>query len=142
MSAHTRLLRASALLLLAAAAACTKQSLSDGGTASRASAPSPRNRDLLTASDISSSGETNLFDVVRAMRPNWLNHRDSRYETIIYMDLARLGGPEAMRTIPSNSVSTMRFLDANAANARFGTTPGHPNGAIVLTSANGRTRLR
>jgi hypothetical protein len=51
---------------------------------------------------------------------------------IVYMDQARIGGVEGMRHIHPQTVTSISFLDAAAANYRFG--QGHMHGAIVIST--------
>lgn len=82
---------------------------------------------------------TNLYEVVQALRSNWLRVRTSTNATgkadalIVYLDNQRLGGPEEMRRIVPSSVASVRYFDSIAASARWGLD--HGGGAIYVVSA-------
>lgn len=50
----------------------------------------------------------------------------------VYLDGARMGDVEQLRTIPASLIQYIRHLDANEAQARFGI--GHNAGAIIVST--------
>ena len=110
--------------------------------AAPAAAPSvaarPRqDQQLITRDVIVGTQYTNLFDVVLAMRPNWLRTRganDSAKGDVlqIYLDNQRVGGADELRNIAPSSVLSVRYYDPIASASRWGI--GHSAGVIfVLT---------
>lgn len=98
-------------------------------------APVRANPHFISLAEIQNSGESTAYDVVQSLRPLWLNKRGAQsiqFDTdiLIYLGTAQIGALPALRQIPAATVASMEFLDAKAANYRFGM--GHPNGAIVL----------
>ena len=99
--------------------------------------PARANPHFISLAEIQNSGESSAFDVVQALRPLWLTKRGAQsiqYDTdiLIYMGTAQLGELSTLRQIPAATVASMEFLDAKAANYRFGMS--HPNGAIVIST--------
>jgi len=92
---------------------------------------------------------TSLYEIVRAVRPRMLIARNPALGGMrssiptrgsvdgikVYLDGTLLGGVEALKTIPTGSVSTVRHLSAIEATARLGT--GHTDGAIIVISRGG-----
>jgi hypothetical protein len=98
-------------------------------------------RNLLTADEMSAAGYTDAYRAVQSLRPQWLRIRGptsfSQPEVTIkvYLDESLMGGPEQLERITINSISSIRFLDANEATQRWGFD--HVNGAILVL-----TRIR
>jgi hypothetical protein len=104
------------------------------------SARGPITFDDIQAANISGSA----FEVVRSLRPEWLNLRgrtDIRSlenggaeEGIrIYLDGTRLGETAgALSSIPVQNIGRIERLNAQEATTRYGS--GHLHGAIVVTS--------
>lgn len=114
--------------------------LTFGGCASSGSsaAATPRgDRNSVTAEELATTTSTNLLDFVQRTRPLWLRTRgrtsvNNEGGLIVYLDDNRFGGPEVLRQISPANVQQMRFLDASAAQQRFGV--GHTHGAILVYS--------
>ena len=117
-------------LLLLFTAACASTS-AQRRTAGR------RDARTLSAEEIRSSSASNLYDVIRSYRPEWLIKRGQTSinlegDIVVYVDNVALGGPESLRSIDVQSVQFVRFLNASEAQMRFGV--GHMHGAIVVTT--------
>jgi|SRR5688572_3656525 len=119
------------LLMLAGAVAsiaCSSGGSSTGGA--------PRgDRTLLTMEEITRAGSQDAYTAVQALRPHWLTKRGvssvNLSETIkIYLDGNLMGGPEFLRQITTNSISTIRHLDGLEATQRYGLD--HGVGAILV----------
>lgn len=130
-------------------AACGSQ----GMTSLPASAPA---RNILSSADIAKFGQNGtVYDLVFALRKQWLHTRGvelsetpgvSMSETggrvtsaaptlVAYLDNARLGDLEQLRTLPLTGVVAVRYYDAAQATQRFGA--GHRHGVIqVITVAD------
>jgi hypothetical protein len=118
------------ILLVLLLSACGG-SPSPGGSAPRA------DRNLLTQEDFAAGDFSNAYDVVEALRNQWLRPRGvdsfrSPTEVKVYLDDARLGGVEELRTIPINHVVYIRYYDGLAASARWGLD--HGQGAIYVST--------
>jgi hypothetical protein len=122
-----------ATLLLVTAGACA--SASEGGSYSTGS------RTLITYEEIEGSDQLNAYELIRALRPNWLRIRGPnsmrRTNPIgVYLDGSRYGaGPRALMAISRANIRQIRYYNARAATTRFGTD--NSNGAVDI-----RTRSR
>lgn len=126
-----------ALLLLGACAS--------GGGAAGAPAAAPQVRrprqdqQLITRDVITGTQYTNMFDVIQAMRSNWLTVRTTSGGSgpapslVVYLDNQRIGGVDELRRILPSSVQQARYYDPIAASARWGMD--HGAGAIYITTA-------
>ena len=108
--------------------------------ASETGAPRARqDQQLITRDVIVGTQYTNMYDVVQALRSNWLraktgaNATGRAEELVVYLDNQRIGGVEELRRIVPSSVQTARYFDAIAASARWGLD--HGAGAIVIVTA-------
>lgn len=134
-----------ALVIAALCAACgasaTGGSISPAGAATSA----PRtDRSVLTGAELSASRETNLYNAIERLRPDWLRGRGATSfnstagmgpDAInVYMDLQRIGTLESLKSMPLTSATSLRFFTASEAQQRFGT--GNQNGVIqIVTTA-------
>jgi hypothetical protein len=99
-------------------------------------------RDLLQQEEILAARASNLYDVVRRLRPNWLNIRASAQSIrptptsiLVYEGAIRLGDVEVLKSMSPESVGSMRYLSSTEATATLvGTTAGWVAGVIVITS--------
>jgi hypothetical protein len=123
-----RLSRLAALaVMLGAAVACAS---SQGPRTS-----GRRDARILGAEEIRASSASNMYDVIRSQRPEWLIKRGQTSinlegDIVVYVDNVALGGPESLKSIDVQSVQSARFLNASEAQMRYGV--GHMHGAIVL----------
>lgn len=79
----------------------------------------------------------NAYDIVRALRPEWLNSRppnvfgDTRQNTVpVYLDEFRYGDLDSMRRIHVQTIRSIRFVPPATATALWGT--GHVAGVIQI----------
>lgn len=99
----------------------------------------------ITAEELSEVRANNLYQAVERLRPRWLSVRSSRSfeaETaiVVYQRQTRLGGPEILRSMSTNSVRWLEYMDGPEASASLpGISRGtHIEGAIILhTSGDG-----
>jgi len=110
-------------------------------------------RSVITLEEIQQGRYSNSYELVQSLRPAWLRVRGAQSvgeaargsgaggqvsvqagqdQLVVYLDRARLGGPESLRQIDPLNIGSITFLDRAQANYRFG--PGHLHGAIVLFS--------
>lgn len=107
-------------------------------------------RNLLVPGQFAEKGYTNPYDVIAALRSNWLEARgpnsfQSPTRVQVYLDGVRMGGVEALRTIDLRPVTYIRFFDGVAATARWGLDHGagaiyvstHPLSEMVGSSVDG-----
>lgn len=118
-----------ALTLALMAAGC----LSTANTGTRAGG----SYDMLTEEQIRDTNHSNLFDVIRTLRSNWLHARgvdsfESPTQIQVYLDDVRLGGVQELRSIPPAGVSYVRYYDGIAASARWGLN--HGAGVIFVST--------
>jgi hypothetical protein len=118
-------------LMLAAIAAC----------ASVGNAPSV-DRNLVTAREMEQMGSANVYQALERLRPEFIRRNRGRQSinlqaarTVVYIDNARFEELDALRTIPSSAVESIRFLDGRDAVTRFGN--GHEAGALIVTLKRG-----
>ena len=87
---------------------------------------------------IQSTKYNNLYDVVQALRSNWMNDRgkDSLMGptsvVLVYYDDTKLGGVDQLKTISPNEVSYIQHYDGVAAAGRWGLD--HGKGVIYLST--------
>jgi hypothetical protein len=99
------------------------------GPANR-SAPSPRNRDLLTHAEIVSASRegSDLYEALQALRPQFLQaplgiQRGSAPQgTAVYVDSKRVGGIEVLRTIFAGNIDEVRYLGPTQSQNELGPT--------------------
>ncbi|HST62913.1 MAG TPA: carboxypeptidase-like regulatory domain-containing protein [Longimicrobium sp.] len=106
-------------------------------------------RRLIARDEVANTRVSTAFDLVQALRPQWLRARGSnsmRIVTrgdanwvadespiIVYQDGRVLGpGVEMLRSIPHASIEQVEYFDAAEAQQRWGV--GHPQGAIHVIS--------
>ena len=94
-----------------------------------------RDARILGAEEIRTSSASNMYDVIRSQRPEWLIKRGQTSinlegDIVVYVDNVALGGPESLKSIDVQSVQSARFLNASEAQMRYGV--GHMHGAIVV----------
>ena len=94
-------------------------------------------RNLVTSEEIRESVALNAYDYIQSNRPIWLRRRGQTSilmdgDILVYLDESRLGGPETLRQVSLVAVDRMQFLDASAAQQRFGV--GHGHGVILIYS--------
>ncbi|NJD18891.1 MAG: hypothetical protein FIA95_06360 [Gemmatimonadetes bacterium] len=111
------------------------------GCASTKSASEGTRSDVITREEIMGSGAINLYDVVRRLRPQWINVRAARSftmetEIVVYQNEMLLGGPDALKQIGPELAYELRWMDGVRAAA---TLPGlssgrHIQGAIIVST--------
>ncbi len=101
----------------------------------------PSGRAVITAREIAGSGLSTAYDVVRSLRPEWLQRRQSHYAqtqdqaTIpVYLGNQLLGGLDELSTIPAQSIKEMYRYDTSQATLLWG--PGNAEGAIQVITNN------
>jgi hypothetical protein len=111
------------LIALALAMACAS-----GGSSSGLPARPPVDRNVITQTDLESVGSTNLYELIEKVRPNFLRSRgQSSFSSsgveypAVYVDGRPYGDLASLKSLITSQVSEVRYYDAPAAAAKFGT---------------------
>ena len=124
-------------VLAAGTAACA--SSSGATTATR----STRTPDLITKADIDATPSGNAYDLVNRLRPQWLRTTGvgsvsggtaTAYGIVVFLDNVRMGGLEALRSIDSRSIVSIRYMTAERAASLPGIGRDPISGAIVVNT--------
>ncbi|MGH7501834.1 MAG: hypothetical protein ACREL7_08770 [Longimicrobiales bacterium] len=98
-----------------------------------------RDRYLITEAEIEASAQLNAYEVVQALRPEFLRTRGTTsfratepVEAVVYVDGLRTGDPSTLRGVPREVVREIRYIDAREATTRYGT--GHGGGVIMVST--------
>lgn len=110
-------------------------------------------QEIISQEEVDAASASNVFELVQRLHPEWLRERGTQSFSegdkvqgdvqgtsvtpglptiLVYQDNARMGGVEALRTIPIADVGTVQFLNAAQATYRFGI--GHAHGVILITT--------
>ncbi len=114
------------ILVLLAVAACVSPSPSS--EAGPEPAPARGDSRTITAAELATATQLNLYDYVIATRPLWLQQRTGSAPVTVFVDDARLGGAVTLRTVTVTTVSLVRYYDASAAQQKF---TGRDLGAVI-----------
>jgi hypothetical protein len=94
-------------------------------------------RDVLTAEELATVNETNLYDAIKKLRPMFLVSRGATSLRIgestlprVYLDGSPYGDPESLRNMPLTGIYEVRFIDSRDATILYGT--GHTAGIIMV----------
>lgn len=111
------------------------------GCASTKPATQGTRSDVITRDEIMNAGAINLYEVVRRLRPQWINVRAPQSfsletEIVVYQNEMLLGGPDALKQIGPELAYELRWMDGARATA---TLPGlsagrHVQGAIIVST--------
>lgn len=89
--------------------------------------PTLRDPNLLTREEIEAAHDTNLYDVIARLRPNFLRFRgrttiraEANDYATVFLDGQRYGDLTSLRSIVIQSVTRVRFLGAGDAVTRYG----------------------
>jgi hypothetical protein len=142
------------------ALACATTGASGTGTSAR----TKTNADVITTAEIDAGTFRDAYDIVQRLRPNWFTKARSSgggglsgtqvsgsaggmsgvqpsggaVTLVVYLDNARMGGPESLRDMSASSISSMQYMDAATATAKLpGIGSSIVSGAIVATSRTG-----
>jgi hypothetical protein len=129
MRKHMMMVRwMSAVCLVVAVQACSS------GTARRQRAP---DLSAISQAELDAAPYSSAFEVVQALRPNWLRIKGATtLRTVeyirVYLDGSLLGAPDQLRNVTKRSIASIRFMDGVAATQRWGLD--HGQGAIVVST--------
>ncbi|MBM3906508.1 MAG: hypothetical protein FJ363_00375 [Gemmatimonadetes bacterium] len=101
----------------------------------RSGGEDPSSKSMLVRAQIADSRFTTAYDVVRALRNNWLNSRGidsfrNRTEVQVYLDGVHLGSVQALQGLSAASIQYMQYINGADATTRWGT--GHGRGVIYV----------
>ncbi|MGI9043788.1 MAG: hypothetical protein ACR2GK_06640 [Gemmatimonadaceae bacterium] len=96
------------------------------GCASSSSSPTrvtQSSRDKITSVEIQHTSATSALDLVNKLRPQWLRQAGiasigsgvRTQVTLVYLDGSRIGGLEALRSIPASGITGMEWIPATRA---------------------------
>ena len=98
---------------------------------------------LITAEEIERAHVNNAFEAVQLLRPRWLRVREvlslpgsgegdnmQMQQIHVYIDERDKGDVEFLRTIPVETIYTLRYMSTNEVGARYGPSSGP---GIVVT---------
>ncbi|MFI5256434.1 MAG: TonB-dependent receptor plug domain-containing protein [Gemmatimonadales bacterium] len=93
---------------------------------------------VLTPADFQDRHYPSAYEIVEALRSNWMNTRgaDSFYSpsvVLVYLDNVKLGSIETLRTIEPSVIARIEHFDGPAATARWGV--GHAGGVILISTS-------
>ena len=127
-------------LIVATAACATAGNTGHPASTSSGRASSNDNRQI-TREEIENAHQPTLFDVVRALRSNWLRvssaavSGDQTSGIAVYLDEQYAGGLDVLRQMGSNSATALRFYGKTEAQSRFGVD--YMQGLIQVITARG-----
>lgn len=125
----TRLLVLAAFALVTGLAGCA----STGGSGGGSGGGTRRDPNRITAEELADYTTLSAVDVVRRLRPRWLQGRGGQNMPQLILDGARMGDAQsALRSLSVSDIQEMQYLNSSDATMRFGTN--FPGGAIIVTS--------
>src|SRR5439155_13777521 len=109
-----------------------------GGQQSAAESPR-RDNSVISADEIASVHQGDLYGAIQQLRPMFLQTRGSTSLGIgtapeviqVYVDGIRMGDPNSLHQLQPSDVKEVRRLSASEATQKYGT--GHSLGAILVT---------
>ena len=103
--------------------------------------------DYITSVEVAATPVANVYDLINRLRPQWLRtgapgsiRNNTRSQVVaVYLDDARIGDLQSLRSISTSGVESLRYYDATRA-ATVLRNPGSDPiaGAIVITTTNVR----
>ena len=136
---------ATPFLLLIIAGCAPPQPISDDLAVSDGTEAAPRFRrrsDVIVERELAMSDAINLQDAIQQLRPRFLQRRGdsslNRVEgtmVVVYIDDARAGTPDILRSIHPTEVREVQYLDGPSASARYGLN--HGGGAVLVYRKRG-----
>lgn len=95
---------------------------------------------VISQAELEKATQTNLLDLVKVLRPNWLEYRGNTSftrppEIAVYLNGTRIGGTDDLASLSPADVVELRHYNATQAQYRFGV--GNVNGAIDVITEGG-----
>jgi hypothetical protein len=96
------------------------------------------NRDIISAEEIQESGANNAYDLIRGLRPHWLQgrgrksilHNEVSYP-LVYVNGNEHGPIDSLWRISVENITKIQYLNPGDAANQLGMN--HPSGAILIT---------
>ena len=136
--------RRTARLLVVAALAMGVGCATGGGSSGGGPTPSRSTRSPITREEIGDRMGLDLYDLVRQLRPSWLQIRGQATPTggvrrvqVAVDGTLQPGGVAVLRTLRGSQVEELRYLSGQDATTRFGLDV--EGGVIVVTTDRGRS---
>lgn len=110
----------------------------------RRTTSSPVNRAVIQEAELDASRAPSVLEVVRQLRPEWLQRASAGVRSIggvdgdqlnVYVDNTRYVGAAVLGQLSPNGVREIRFLSASEAQMRFG--EGNTGGVIHVITRSG-----
>lgn len=96
--------------------------------------------DVIMAPEIVAAKVVDAYQAVTRLRPEFLTRRapvsamaDAPTGPRVFLDDVEVGGIDALRTVPLEAITYIRYLSPTEATLRFGAP--QPNGAIVVSTS-------
>ena len=104
-----------------------------GSAGGAAQGPRRGSSTRITADELASVAELDLFSAVNRLRPTWLRPQSrGTLPEIIRDGTPQPGGVDVLRSMRAADVSELEYMSSSDATTRYGT--GYTAGAIVVTS--------
>jgi hypothetical protein len=116
--------------LLVVAVGMTAAACAAGASAGGGGGGAGYSRNLISEAELAEVTEPDAYDIVRRLRPAWLQARGMGAEPVVYLDDIRLGGPDELRNVYLDQIKEIRFISASDATTRWGTD--HTGGVIQV----------
>jgi hypothetical protein len=91
-----------------------------------------RNRNLITAEEISTISVSDAFEVIDRLRPSFFSTRGTLTPPVTYVDGLPFGDLAALHRIQPSAIESIQYLDPLMATQRYGRAAG--GGAILVTT--------
>jgi hypothetical protein len=92
---------------------------------------------VITAPELSHSKARNAYDAIRQIRPDMLRTRDpgtmvyfKARQPLVAVDNTLVGGVDVLRTLPTNKVARIEYVNSWLAAKRYG--PGFGHGVMLI----------
>jgi len=92
----------------------------------------------ITSEEIANCSATNAYEIIRMLRPNWLQPRyqvginiGNTQLPVVYLNDMPYGGPSDLVAFLPHAILEMRYLHARDTNIYLGRN--YPGGAIIVT---------
>jgi hypothetical protein len=126
-------------------AALTLTGCASSGSSTKG-ARSSSSRDSLLQEEILEVKAANLYEAVQRLRPRWLtirtggqSIRPTQTSILVYEGSVRLGDVEVLKTLPPESVLSIRYMTGtDATTSLIGTADQWVAGVIILTSVSSK----
>lgn len=140
------MIKRTAILLAAAASLACGAAASSADSSLDVAPEAHRDRNAISAEEMTKVSALNLYEVVQRIHPEWLKVRNTSttgqrtgtvmsnpdQEVQVYIDQQRAGSAEILKTMAIRSASSLRYYSASEAQVKFGS--GNLSGAIQVVT--------